>query len=284
VQVTLKDPTGNYWNGSIFSGTTESAAWQATSYAAGSWSYTSGSNSAPGSLSTNGTYTVHVRTTDNAGNVTTNSTYTFTFDNGAPSVAIATPASNAYYGNTISTPQIIELISPGSSTMRTIAIQLAIFGFFGAVMATQMPRVGAIRKVTGASPAYLAERGVPSSPRELGEYDCISFTALSPADRWVYPGGKAPQRIVVRPRLIVNTAQAAIDAAKAGLGITRVLSYQLASSVADQSLRLILEDFAPDSIPVSLLHREDRLPQAKVQSFIAYAAPRLRQALKSGAL
>jgi DNA-binding transcriptional LysR family regulator len=145
-------------------------------------------------------------------------------------------------------------------------------------------RVGAIRQVTCASPAYLAERGVPSSPRELGEYDCISFTALSPADRWVYPGGKAPQRIVVRPRLIVNTAEAAIDAAKAGLGITRVLSYQLASSVADQSLRLILEDFAPDSIPVSLLHREDRLPQAKVQSFVAFAVPRLRQALKLGAI
>jgi DNA-binding transcriptional LysR family regulator len=54
--------------------------------------------------------------------------------------------------------------------------------------------------------------------------------------------------------------------------------------VADRSLRLILEDFEPEPIPVSLLHREDRLPQAKVQSFIAYAAPRLRQALKSGAL
>jgi DNA-binding transcriptional LysR family regulator len=145
-------------------------------------------------------------------------------------------------------------------------------------------RVGTIRHVTCASPAYLGERGVPSSPRELAEHDCISFGALSPADRWVYPGGKTPQRIALRPRLIVNTAEAAIDAAKAGLGVTRVLSYQAASSVADRSLRLILEDFEPEPIPVSLLHREDRLPQAKVQSFIAYAAPRLRQALKSGAL
>jgi DNA-binding transcriptional LysR family regulator len=145
-------------------------------------------------------------------------------------------------------------------------------------------RVGTIRQVSCASPAYLAARGVPSAPRELAEHDCISFGALSPADRWVYPGGKAQQRVAVRPRLIVNTAEAAIDAAKAGLGITRVLSYQAARSVADRSLRLILEDFEPEPIPVSLLHREDRLPQAKVQSFIAYAAPRLRQALKSGAL
>ena len=87
-------------------------------------------------------------------------------------------------------------------------------------------RVGAIRLVTCASPAYLAERGMPSSPRELAEHDCISVTALSPADRWIFPGAKAPQRIAVRPRLIVNTAEAAIDAAKDGLGVVRVLSYQ----------------------------------------------------------
>jgi len=62
------------------------------------------------------------------------------------------------------------------------------------------------------------------------------------------------------------------------------LSYQAAASLADGSLRLILEEFEPEAFPVSLLHREDRLPQAKVQGFIALAAPRLRQALRpSGA-
>ena len=142
-------------------------------------------------------------------------------------------------------------------------------------------RVGTIRHVTCASPGYLTKRGVPSSPRELVNHDCISFTALSSADRWVFAGRKVPQRIVIRPRLIVNTAEAAIDAAKAGLGITRVLSYQVAKSVADGSLHLILEDFEPEGIPVSVLHREDRLPQVKVQSFMAFAIPRLRKALSA---
>lgn len=142
-------------------------------------------------------------------------------------------------------------------------------------------RVGAVRSVTCASAGYLAARGVPSMPRELAEHDCISVTALTPADRWVYSGPKASQRIAVRPRLIVNTAEAAIDAAREGLGVTRVLSYQAAALVAEGSLRLILRDFEPEPIPVNLLHREDRLPQAKVRSFIAFAAPRLRQVLKS---
>jgi len=136
-------------------------------------------------------------------------------------------------------------------------------------------RVGSIRHITCASPAYLASRGRPSSPQELRNHDCISFTALSPVERWSFAGPK-PQRVNLHPRLTVNTAEAAIDAAVAGLGITRVLSYQAARPVADGSL----ENFEPEEMPVNILHREDRLPQAKVESFIAFAVPRLRKALK----
>lgn len=140
--------------------------------------------------------------------------------------------------------------------------------------------VGSIRHITCASPAYLASRGRPSSPQELRNHDCISFTALSPVERWSFAGSKPHQRVNLHPRLTVNTAEAAIDAAVAGLGITRVLSYQAARAVADGSLRLILENFEPEEMPVNILHREDRLPQAKVQSFVAFAMPRLRKALK----
>jgi DNA-binding transcriptional LysR family regulator len=142
-------------------------------------------------------------------------------------------------------------------------------------------RVGAISQVACASPAYLAERGVPSMPQDLAGYDCISFTMLSPPNVWRFAGPRPQRRVTLNPRLIVNTGEAAIDAAKAGLGITRVLSYQAAAALAEGSLRLILEDFQPEAIPISLLHREDRLPQAKVQRFLALAAPRLRQALRT---
>jgi DNA-binding transcriptional LysR family regulator len=143
-------------------------------------------------------------------------------------------------------------------------------------------RVGAIRLVTCASPAYLAERGVPATPQALGGHPCIDFAMLPRPHAWRFAGPKPQQLVTISSRLIVNTAEAAIDAAKAGLGITRVLSYQAAASLADGSLRLILEDYEPEAMPVSLLHREDRLPQAKVQGFITLAAPRLRQALRSG--
>ena len=140
-------------------------------------------------------------------------------------------------------------------------------------------QLGTVRYVTCASPSYLAEAGVPATPKDLAGHRCISFNNFSPTERWTFAGRK-PVSVTVDPRLIVNTADAAIDAAKAGLGVVRVLSYQADSSLEDDSLRLILEDFEPEAIPVSLIHREDRLPQAKVQSFVGLAVPRLRKRLK----
>jgi DNA-binding transcriptional LysR family regulator len=142
-------------------------------------------------------------------------------------------------------------------------------------------RVGAIRLIACASPSYLERHGTPATPSELASHQCISFNTFTHPERWVFGGaGKRELRVTVSPRLVVNAADAAIDAAKAGLGIVRVLSYQAEASLADRSLRRILEDFEPEAMPVNLIHREDRLPQSKVQSFLAYAAPRLRQLLR----
>ena len=136
-------------------------------------------------------------------------------------------------------------------------------------------QLGTVRYVTCASPSYLARAGAPATPKALARHHCISFNTFSHAARWTFAGRKRIT-VTVDPRLIVNTADAAIDAAKAGLGVVRVLSYQADASLKDGSLRLILEDFEPAAIPVSLVHREDRLPQAKVQSFVGFAVPRLR--------
>ena len=144
-------------------------------------------------------------------------------------------------------------------------------------------RVGAIRLIACASPSYLAEHGVPATPSELANHQCISFNTFAHPERWTFGGsGKREARVTVSPRLVVNSADAAIDAATAGLGIVRVLSYQAQASLADRSLRRILKPFEPEAMPVNLIHREDRLARSKVQSFISFAAPRLRQVLRSG--
>jgi DNA-binding transcriptional LysR family regulator len=80
----------------------------------------------------------------------------------------------------------------------------------------------------------------------------------------------------------VNTAEAAIDAAIAGLGVTRVLSYQVARAIKEGKLRIVLKDFEPDPLPVHLIHAAQGLMPLKMRSFLDFAAPRLRKALATG--
>ena len=142
-------------------------------------------------------------------------------------------------------------------------------------------RVGTVRNVICASPAYLKAHGTPRSPDDLSTHDCITFSALQLADRWVLSEGAKQKRVRVRSRLQVNTAEAAVDAAIAGLGITRVLSYQAAAALADGSLRAVLAGSDDHESPVTLLHREERLALAKVRTFTEFAADALRKRMSA---
>lgn len=139
-------------------------------------------------------------------------------------------------------------------------------------------RVGSIRHVVCASPAYFAARGRPARPADLATHDCITFEGLASPGSWNI--GKKDKSVVVHSRLVVNTAEAAIDAAIAGLGITRVLSYQVANAVAAGTLATVLQEFEPSPWPVSLVFGGQRpLPQ-KLRAFLSFATPRLKEALR----
>lgn len=140
-------------------------------------------------------------------------------------------------------------------------------------------RIGEVRQVLCASPAYLVEHGEPQDLEALARHDCIAFTALGQPDRWTFPGSAAGESLTLAPRLSVNTAEAALDAAAEGLGITRVLSYQMAQAEADGRLRRILTPFEPPPVPVQLVHSAQGLVARKLRAFIDFAVPRLRARL-----
>jgi DNA-binding transcriptional LysR family regulator len=143
-------------------------------------------------------------------------------------------------------------------------------------------RIGEVRRISCASPGYLAHRGVPRDPADLAAHDCISFDSLTPGASWTFPKGRSSLAVDVRSRLVVGSAEAAVEAAAAGLGITRVLSYQAAAALRARQLREVLADRAPAPIPVSLLHASGRKPPAKLRAFLDFAAPRLRTQLMAG--
>lgn len=141
-------------------------------------------------------------------------------------------------------------------------------------------RIGVVRWVTCASPAYLAtlaER--PTRPQALESCCCITFEGFMSPSRWVFRPDSGEVSIDVRSRLVVNTAEAAIDAAVAGLGVTRVISYQIAEAVRSGALELLLEPYEAPPAPVSLVHvGRGRLP-LKTRAFLDFAAARLQRKL-----
>jgi DNA-binding transcriptional LysR family regulator len=147
--------------------------------------------------------------------------------------------------------------------------------------------VGHVRWVVCASPAYLARTGVPRTPDALARHVCISFDAGSPlADHWTFPraggrprAGARARSVPLRPRLIVNTAQAGIDAAIAGLGVVRVLSYQVERALAEKKLRLVLESVAAPPVPVQIVQLPG-VANRLAAAFADFAAERLRTGLR----
>ncbi len=136
-------------------------------------------------------------------------------------------------------------------------------------------KVGSVRLALVASPEYLAKHGIPQHYNELENHTLIESQvgSINPDWKFVDNGKVINQRI--KSRLSVTTNQAAINAAVAGFGITRIISYQVADELTSNKLKFILEPFEQQPMPVNIVHREDKLSSTKVRSFIDLLATNL---------
>jgi len=164
--------------------------------------------------------------------------------------------------------RVVNLVDEGVD----LAIRLAHLPD-SALLAT---RLGEVRHVLCASPAYLARRSRPRVPAELAGHDCIMSN-----EAWSFAPAPGVQRrglqaVAIRPRLTVNGPAAAIDSALEGYGIARVLSYQVAQDVAAGRLALLLVEYEPPPVPVHFVMPADRSIAARLRAFIDFAAPLLR--------
>ncbi|HEU0031241.1 MAG TPA: LysR family transcriptional regulator [Kofleriaceae bacterium] len=141
--------------------------------------------------------------------------------------------------------------------------------------------VGHVRSVIVASPGYLARAGTPRKPETLAHHAAIAFTATTPiANRWAFrdPGRARGRSVAVHPRLVVDTGQAAIDAALLGVGLVRVFSYQVDALVAAKRLRIVLRDHEGPPVPVHLVQLAG-IPTRSATLVADFLAPRLARRL-----
>lgn len=137
-------------------------------------------------------------------------------------------------------------------------------------------QVGQVRSVLVASPDYLAEHGQPRRPAELAQHAVISHHDLVPRGDVLSLAHLSVPSSRARPRLSVSGANAAIDAALAGLGIARVMLFQVAAHIEAGRLQLVLQEHEGPAQPVQLLHRQGRYGSSKVRQFIDLTVARLR--------
>ncbi|QAY75851.1 LysR family transcriptional regulator [Sphingosinicella sp. BN140058] len=136
--------------------------------------------------------------------------------------------------------------------------------------------IGVVQPMVVASPTYLAENGAPTEPAELREHRCIVGSGVRVGSAW--PFGADGRRIVeVAPRLTVNSIDAQIRAAEAGLGLTNLLSYQIADALAAGRLVPVLAAHAPPPLPVSLLYDAARAAMPSVRLFLDAMRARARR-------
>lgn len=141
--------------------------------------------------------------------------------------------------------------------------------------------LGYVQMVVGASPAYLERRGIPQQPSDLIRHDCIAWSSVEPLNSWWFRVGAKDRTFPVHTRLSTNSADSAISAADAGLGLVQTTSYQAANGLKSGRLALVLRAFECAPTPVSLVYTSQRLLPLKVRAFIDFAVPRLAKRLQS---
>jgi DNA-binding transcriptional LysR family regulator len=136
--------------------------------------------------------------------------------------------------------------------------------------------LGHIRRIVCASPGYLAAHGQPRHPRDVVDHALVVSAADGRSDRWRFVEGDQEIDVEIEPRLVVSTNDAAIGAAQAGWGLTRVMSYQVSAELQRGELQRLLQAYEARPMPVWLVNAEGRRAGAKLRSFMAFAAERLR--------
>jgi len=126
-------------------------------------------------------------------------------------------------------------------------------------------QVGQMRRIVVAAPAYLKRRGEPKGPEAVAAHDTIQFGGASD---WRFVREGRELRVTPVPRFITNSADAAIQYAEQGGGLTRVLAYQAADAIKRGKLEVVLAAFEEPAMPIHLVYPTSRLLSAKVRSFI----------------
>ena len=135
-------------------------------------------------------------------------------------------------------------------------------------------RVGTTHLVTCAAPAYLARHQAPRAPAGLTRHNTIAFLALGngrPAD-WQFEREGTRQTHQPRGTLAFNSMEACVEAAKASLGLTQVLSSLAHGAILAGDLRPVLLEWVTEGPSLYVVYPPNRQQSARIRTFVDFAS------------
>jgi DNA-binding transcriptional LysR family regulator len=136
-------------------------------------------------------------------------------------------------------------------------------------------RVGRVYAVHAASPDYIARHGRPRAPRDLAKHDIIFVSQPRAVVNWRFRISGRQRVVRLSPRFMVSDVDVALSVARAGGGIVRCLSYQVADDFASGTLVRLLREFETPATPVHLVAPTGRRMPRVLRAFLDIAAPTL---------
>jgi DNA-binding transcriptional LysR family regulator len=134
-------------------------------------------------------------------------------------------------------------------------------------------RLAPARWVVVASPEYISKHGVPLTPRDLLDFNCLVYDRPKGGD-WRFKGRDGEQSIKVSGNLRSNVAEGLLDAAISGLGVAALPSFAIAPYIANGQLVALLDGYAlPESTLYAVFLPDRRLPE-RIRTFVQFLADR----------
>ncbi|WP_191601951.1 LysR family transcriptional regulator [Marinomonas algicola] len=161
-------------------------------------------------------------------------------------------------------------------------VDLVEAGFDVAIRAGEMQdssliarRLASCRSVICASPFYLEKHGIPSTPAELKEHNCISFSYGNNANEWVFHHSDGIQKIKAEGNYQVNNSEALQKATLEGLGIAKIPTFVIGQDISKGHLVPLLEQYSLPMQTFYVVFPERRYLPAKVRVFLDFIIEKL---------
>ncbi|WLG61441.1 LysR family transcriptional regulator [Pseudomonas sp. FP1762] len=128
-----------------------------------------------------------------------------------------------------------------------------------------------------ASPDYIARRGMPHTPQDLQQHDCLSFAYPAGDDwqsvekRWRLSGPEGEVLVDVSGPMLINSSAGLHQAARNGMGIMMLPDALVEQDLRDGKLVRVMTDYQPPSRPMHLLYAQDRYRLPKLRRFVEFA-------------